>query len=201
MSDLKLFRLGNGTVSELSGGSVDLERSLQTLFEKNLEALLGVRFLETEFITSHGGRIDTLGIDENGCPVIIEYKRDRNENVINQGLYYLDWLLDHRAEFQLLVMEQLGQAVADGIDWSAPRLLCIAGGFTKYDEHAVKQMGRNIELIRYKRFGDDLLLLELTSGASAQSAAATPSVSTWPPSNSNSSFEFWGTMSCCVAGS
>ncbi len=72
-------------------------------------------------------------------------------------------------------MEQLGQAVADGIDWSAPRLLCIAGGFTKYDEHAVKQMGRNIELIRYKRFGDDLLLLELTSGASAQSVAAAPS--------------------------
>ena len=179
MSDIKLFSLKGASATELPGSEVALERSLQTLMEQNLDVLLGVRFLASEHSTGakHGGRIDSLGIDEDGSPVIIEYKRSTNENVINQGLYYLDWLLDHRAEFQLLVMEQLGQAVADGIDWSAPRLLCIAGGFTKYDEHAVKQMGRNIELIRYKRFGDDLLLLELTSGASAQSAAATPSAS------------------------
>lgn len=179
MSDIKLFSLKGASATELPGSEVALERSLQTLMEQNLDVLLGVRFLASEHSTGakHGGRIDSLGIDEDGSPVIIEYKRSTNENVINQGLYYLDWLLDHRAEFQLLVMEQLGQAMADGIDWSAPRLLCIAGGFTKYDEHAVKQMGRNIELIRYKRFGDDLLLLELTSGASAQSAAAAPSSS------------------------
>jgi hypothetical protein len=49
--------------------------------------LLGVRFLASEFVTSNGGRIDTLGLDENGCPVVIlEYKRASNENVINQGL-------------------------------------------------------------------------------------------------------------------
>ncbi len=177
MSDIKLFSVKGVSATELPGSEVALERSLQTLMEQNLDVLLGVRFLASEHSTGakHGGRIDSLGIDEDGSPVIIEYKRSMNENVINQGLYYLDWLLDHRAEFQLLVMKGLGQAVADGIDWSAPRLLCIAGGFTKYDEHAVGQMGRNIELIRYKRFGDDLLLLELTSGASAQSAAAAPS--------------------------
>lgn len=103
---------------------------------------VGIRFLASEYSTGpkHGGRIDSLGIDENGCPVIIEYKRATNENVINQGLYYLDWLLDHQAEFQLLVQNKLGKPQAELIDWSAPRLLCIAGGFTKYDEHAVQQM-------------------------------------------------------------
>ncbi|MFT7463877.1 MAG: putative transport protein [Pseudohongiellaceae bacterium] len=137
--------------------------------ECNLETLLGVRFLASEYSTGpkHGGRIDSLGIDENSCPVIIEYKRSTNENVINQGLYYLDWLMDHRAEFQLIVMEKLGKNAAECIDWSAPRLLCIAGGFTKYDDYAVQQMGRNIELIRYKRFGDELLLLELVNATSA----------------------------------
>ncbi len=84
-----------------------------------------------------------------------------NENVINQGLFYLDWLMDHRKEFQWMVMERLGQDVASSVDWSAPRLLCIAGDFTRYDEHAVKQIARNIELIRYRRFGEDLLMLEL----------------------------------------
>jgi predicted transport protein len=124
----------------------------------------------------HGGRIDTLGLDEDGCPVIIEYKRAINENVINQGLFYLDWLLDHRKEFQWLVMEKLGAATAQDVDWSAPRLLCIAGDFTRYDEHAVKQIARNIELIRYRRFDGDLLLLELVHAPkqSRQTATSSP---------------------------
>ena len=50
----------------------------------------GVTFLKTEYVTSNGRRIDSLGIDENNCPVIFEYKRASNENVINQGLFYLD---------------------------------------------------------------------------------------------------------------
>jgi predicted transport protein len=95
------------------------------------------------------------------------------ENVINQGLFYLDWLMDHQAEFKLLVMEALGNAAADQIDWSAPRLVCIAADFTKYDGHAVQQINRNIELIRYRRFGEDLLLLELANSVSAGAAKST----------------------------
>ena len=85
MSDLKLFRTTPSGVAELPGGTLALEKSLQTLFEANLEALLGVRFLASEFVTNEGGRMDTLGIDENNAPVVIEYKRSSNENVINQG--------------------------------------------------------------------------------------------------------------------
>lgn len=131
---------------QLQGTEAPIEKSLQNLMEANLETLLGVKFLGTEYSTGrvHSGRIDTLGIDENGCPVIIEYKRSTNENVINQGLFYLDWLMDHQAEFKLLVMEKLGHDTANAIEWSGPRLLCIAGGFTRYDEHAVKQINRNI---------------------------------------------------------
>jgi predicted transport protein len=135
----------------------------------HLETFLGVRFLATEHVTgkAHGGRIDTLGIDENGCPVIIEYKRSTNENVINQGLFYLDWLMDHKGEFELLVMKKLSKDVSDAIEWGSPRLICIAGDFTKYDGHAVQQINRNIELVRYRKYGDELLLLELVNAASA----------------------------------
>ena len=80
MSDVKLFRVGSDKVDELTGTTDTVEKSVQTFFEKNLEALLGVRFLASEFTTSHGGRIDTLGLDENGCPVILEYKRASNES-------------------------------------------------------------------------------------------------------------------------
>jgi len=168
MSDIKIFKIQGGIVNEIEGKSVVLEKSLQNLIEQNLEEILGIRFLATEYTTgkTHGGRIDSLGIDENGCPVIIEYKRTMNENVINQGLFYLDWLMDHQAEFKLLVLEKLGEK--EEIDWSAPRLLCIAGEFTKYDEHAVQQINRNIDLIRYRKFGEDLLLLDLVNASSAQ---------------------------------
>jgi hypothetical protein len=165
MSDIKLFRIIDGSVAQLAGTSVAVEKSLQHLIEKHLENLLGVRFLASEHSTgkTHGGRIDTLGVDENGYPVIIEYKRSLNENVINQGLYYLDWLMDHKAEFKLLVLERFGKETANSIEWSSPRLLCIAGDFTKYDEHAVQQINRNIELIRYRKYGDELLLFELVN--------------------------------------
>jgi len=173
MSDIKLFSLRNGKAEELPGSAVALEKSLQNTIEANLEPLLGLRFLRSEYSTGakHGGRIDSLALDENGTPVIIEYKRATNENVINQGLFYLDWLMDHKAEFQLLVQKELGQDVADTLDWTAPRLVCIAGGFTKYDEHAVQQMNRNIELIRYSRFGSELLMLDLVNASVAETGA------------------------------
>ncbi len=172
MTAIKLFTLEGGSATEILGSATVLEKSLQHLIEQNLEAMLGIQLLGSEYSTGpkHGGRIDTLGIDENASPVIIEYKRATNENVINQGLFYLDWLLDHRAEFRLLVMDKLGEDVSGEIDWTAPRLLCIAGGFTRYDEHAVQQMNRNIELIRYRRFGETLLMLELVTEISAESA-------------------------------
>src|SRR2546421_3270962 len=170
MSDIKLFHVTSSSVQELSGTSIAIEKALQTVIETHLEVFLGVRFLATEYSTgkSHGGRIDTLGIDEDGSPIIIEYKRALNENVINQGLFYLDWLMDHKGEFELYVLKKLGKEVADSIDWSAPRLLCIASDFTRYDEHAVQQINRNIELIRYRRYGNELLLFELVNATTAQ---------------------------------
>jgi len=171
MGDIKLFRVANGQVNELSGTTDTIEKSVQTQFEKNLDVLLGVRFLASEFTITEG-RVDTLGLDENGCPIIIEYKRASNENVVTQGLFYLDWLMGHQKDFQWLVLEKFGKTVADAVDWSAPRLICIAGDFNRYDYNAVKQMQRNIELIRYRRFGVDLLMLDLVSATSTKTPQA-----------------------------
>jgi predicted transport protein len=168
LSDIKLFRVDDGRAKELAGSALSIEKTLQALIERNLEPMLGVRFIASEHSTGkvHGGRIDSLGLDENGSPLIVEYKRASNENVINQGLFYLDWLLDHRAEFTLLAMKALGTEVEEIVDWSAPRLVCIAGDFTRYDEHAVSQIGRNIELYRYRSY-EDLFILELVNRTAA----------------------------------
>lgn len=176
ISDIKLFNIA-GQVYELPAKSVTLEKELQQLIEKNMLAFFGVTFLKTEFVTSNGGRIDSLGVDENNCPVIFEYKRFSTENVINQGLFYLDWLLDHKADFELLVMKILGNIYSDKLDWSMPRLICIAGDFTKYDEYAVKQINRNIDLIRYKKFGDELIMFELINSNTVTPSKETSGVS------------------------
>lgn len=174
MSEIKLFAIDSGAAKELTASASALEKPLQLLFEQNLDVLLGVRFLASEHSTGavHAGRIDSLGIDENGLPVIVEYKRSLSENVVSQGLYYLDWLMDHKADFKLLVLDRFGAAEADKIDWSGPRLICVASDFTKFDEHAIRQINRNIDLVRYKRFGESLLALELATTVSASSVAS-----------------------------
>jgi predicted transport protein len=154
---------------------VAIEKTLQTVMEEHLEVFLGVRLLASEYMTGkvHGGRIDSLGIDELGSPVIIEYKRGLHQNVINQGLFYLDWLLDHKAEFEMLTLKQLGTPPV--VDWNNPRLLCIASDFTRYDEYAVQQINRNIALLRYKKFGEEILMLELVNATTSTTSAGQPS--------------------------
>lgn len=176
MPDLKMFRIANGVATEIASGSVALESKLQRLIEANMDTVFGVRFLSSEYSTGaiHRGRIDSLGIDENGSPVIFEYKRATSENVINQGLFYLDWLVDHKAEFQLLVQERLDHEAAQSIDWSSPRLICVARDFTRYDEHAIRQIDRNVGLVRYSEYGDELLAVELVTVVSTKPTTTAP---------------------------
>ena len=74
MSDLRLFRLLPTGVVELTDTAA-VERSLHALIERHLQPPLGVRLVASDHPTgrSHGGRVDTLGVDENGSPVIVEY--------------------------------------------------------------------------------------------------------------------------------
>lgn len=170
MSDLKLFNIKSGKAVELNNSIVAKERNIQRLVEENSETLLNVRFLKTEHAfkaeDGHNARIDTLGLDENNCPVIIEYKRDGKDTVINQGLFYMDWLVKHQKDFAWLVLEIFGKKIADEIDWSQPRLVCIAQDFSRYDAFAIKQMPANIDLIRYRIYENDHLLFELVNSSS-----------------------------------
>lgn len=67
MSNLKVFRVRGGQATEVPGAAVGVEVELQRLIEANMEAMLGIRFLAGEYRTGHhGGRIDSLGLDEKG---------------------------------------------------------------------------------------------------------------------------------------
>jgi predicted transport protein len=154
-----LFSMGDVTVGKVESSLSDSERHLQDIFEHKLCEKLGIRYLDTQYVmgTDHPGRIDTLGLDENNCPVIIEYKRSKG-SVIDQVLYYFDGIRSNKAEFKLLVLKKLGSEVADKVNFNGTRILCIAGAYTKYDLCAVKHVKPKIELIEYKHFGNRLLL-------------------------------------------
>ena len=161
MSEIKLFRYGN-TVEELKSSNVLLEKEIQKVIEDNMFEFFGVHFLQSEWsVDNDKRRMDSIGIDENNCPVIFEYKRNVNENVINQGLYYLNWLVNHKKDFQWLVLDKKDKKTAENIDWSSPRVICIAGDSNKYDEEAINFIDSNISLIRYTKFSNDLLMFEL----------------------------------------
>lgn len=159
----RLFRLRRRghAIIEFPIRTIAMERTLQHLMERHLVPLLNVRFLASEYPIGarHEGRIDTLGIDRHGSPVVIEYKRGLSVNLISQGLFYLDWLYEHRGEFCLLVQDRLGAETAATVKWESLRLICVAAEFHRYDLRAVRQIQRRIELVRYLWFGDDLLLL------------------------------------------
>lgn len=170
---MELFKVADGKLSTVKAIRVGKEKTLQNLLEANLHEAFRIRFLDTEYGTgqSHGGRIDTLGIDENDTPVIIEYKRATDANVVMQALYYLDWLVDHKAEFEKLVSDKLGAEAVGKVDWSAPRVICIAEAYTKFDRHAVSQMGREIELVEYTYYPDGYLTLDLIAGSDTKEPA------------------------------
>ena len=167
MAAPRFFHEISGNLHELpERGPFRSERELQEFFEKHLHTLTRVEFLESEYSTGqrHRRRIDTLGIDDAGRPVVVEYKRRLDENVINQGLDYLAWLDDHRAEFRELVRKRLGDGRVTGIDFTAPRLLCIAAGFPRQDQIAAENSRRRIDLLVYRRFGDAFVALEWAHG-------------------------------------
>jgi len=159
---LRIFRARGKSAVQLAVSPIGDEKSLQALIERHLPTFLGIRLLASQYPTgrTHRGRIDTLGLALDGTPVIVEYKRAVIANLINQSLFYLDWLLDHRAEYRLLVEQRFGTRTADRIEWAAPRLICIAADFTRYDRYAIKHIDQHIEMVRYRMFTGELLLLE-----------------------------------------
>ncbi|MFN3910082.1 MAG: DUF5655 domain-containing protein [Candidatus Anstonellaceae archaeon] len=155
---MALFQIKNEKAYKLKIKKFNNEKQLQKIFENNLEEILGIRFLASEYSTTHGGRIDTLGLDENNSPVIIEYKWGEKDNVINQGLFYLDWLVDHKGDFEILVQKKLGENVK--VNWDAPRLILVAQSYNEYDKYAVNRISENIELKKYILYDNDVLFIE-----------------------------------------
>ncbi len=157
---MPIFEIEKGITKRIKPVKFQLEKDLQKLIESNLKTIFNCQFVATEFSTGnlHSGRIDTLALSEDMNPVIIEYKKVASSELINQSLYYLHWIKDHRGDFQIAVNKSLGKEIE--VDWSDIRVICLAPEYKKYDLHAVQVMGANIELWQYKMYENGILNIE-----------------------------------------
>jgi len=130
-----------------------LEKDIQSLTEQNLKTVFNLEFVSTEFSVGKF-RIDTLGYDKsNNSFVIIEYKRDRNFSVIDQGYSYLSLLLNNKAEFILEYNEKNNDSIKkNDVDWSQSKIIFVSQEYTTYQKTAVNFKDIPIELWEIKRY-------------------------------------------------
>ncbi len=165
-----IFTSEKGKLTAKKEINFKLEKDLQTLVEENLSNIFDLKFVATEF-SIEGYRFDTVAFDvETNSFVIIEYKRGKNESLVDQGYAYLYTLLDRKAEFVLLYNEVFGKAKGiKDFEWSQTRIMFVSPKFTNYQKNATSFMDMPFELYEIKQYeGGIISVLEINTNKSVR---------------------------------
>lgn len=166
-----LYKNLSGLLKEVKEKPFKLEKEIQKLFEANLETLMKLTFVKSEF-TIKSKRIDTLAFDkQSNAFIIIEYKRDKNISVVDQGFTYLSLMLENKADFIIEYNESLKQNLKrEDIDWSQTRVAFVSASFTENQIQATNFKDIAIELWEVKQFENDTILINpIKKSSSAES--------------------------------
>lgn len=157
---MQIFQQHKSTLDNLKEKSFKLEKNMQDLFEQNLEQIAGYKFIKSEFIIK-SNRIDTLAFDEeNKSFVIIEYKKDRSSSVIDQGVSYLNLMLEYKADFIVEYNETQKQNLKrTDVDWSQSKVIFVAPSFTDFQRQSSNFKDLPIELWEIKQFENDIIVI------------------------------------------
>ena len=158
---MSIFKITQNQLTPIKEKPIKLEKDLQNLTENNLETVFGLKFVASEF-SLHNFRIDTLAFDEESKAfVIIEYKKDKNFSVIDQGYAYLSLMLENKADFILEYKERMNKNLKkDEIDWSQSRIIFVAPFFTNYQQNAINFKDLPIELWKVTKYENDTILFD-----------------------------------------
>jgi predicted transport protein len=149
-----------------------LEKEIQMLFEENLFGIMGLLFVKSECVIKNK-RIDTLAFDpETKAFVIIEYKRDKSHSVVDQGVSYLNLMLEYKADFIIEYNENQKKSLKrEDVDWSQTRVLFVSTSFTDNQKQATNFKDLAIELWEIKRYENGTVIID-----SIKKSAAAPSI-------------------------
>lgn len=172
---MALFKIEtDGRLENIKEHTFKLEREIQFLTEINLKSVFGLDYVRSEF-TLNNFRIDTLAFDKDaGTFVIIEYKRDKNFSVIDQGYAYLSLMLNNKADFILEYNENSKETLKrNDVDWSQSRVLFISPSFTTYQKEAINFKDLPIELWEIKRYNNQTVNYNQIKTSGAQESVKT----------------------------
>lgn len=157
---MTLYINHTGKLKEVKEKSFKLEKDIQKLFEANLSSIMGLELVKSEF-TIKNKRIDTLAFDkQSGAFIIIEYKRDKNISVVDQGFTYLSLMLENKADFIVEYNESLKQNLKrEDVDWSQTRVAFVSTSFTDNQIQATNFKDIAIELWEVKQFENDTVII------------------------------------------
>ncbi len=155
---MALYHFTNQKLALIKEDSFKLEKDIQAVTEKNLEYIFGLKFIKSE-LSLHNLRFDTLAFDNDSKSfVIIEYKRDKNFSVIDQGYAYLSLMLNNKADFILEYNESTNTNLKrDDVDWSQSKVMFISPSFSKYQQQAINFRDLPIELWEVTKYQNDLI--------------------------------------------
>ena len=159
---MKIFTSKKGQLSQLKQQKFKLEKDIQRLFEENLTLLIGYIFIISEFSIKNS-RIDTLAFDpETQAFVIIEYKRQQNSSVVDQGISYLNLMLEYKADFIVEYNEkQKFPLKRNDVDWSQSKVIFVSPAFNDFQIQATNFKDLPIELWEVNRFDNDIITLNI----------------------------------------
>lgn len=159
---MKIFTSKKGQLSQLKQQKFKLEKDIQRLFEENLTLLSGYIFIRSEFSIKNS-RIDTLAFDpETQAFVIIEYKRQQNSSVVDQGISYLNLMLEYKADFIVEYNEkQKFPLKRNDVDWSQSKVVFVSLAFNDFQIQATNFKDLPIELWEVNRFDNDIITLNI----------------------------------------
>ena len=166
-----LYNNNSNKLIQVKENPFKLERDIQNIFENNLQDVMGLQIVKSEF-TIKNKRIDTLAYDkQNNAFIIIEYKRDKNYSVVDQGLTYLNLMLQNKAEFILTYNETLKDVLhSKDVDWSQSRVAFVSPSFTENQISASDFKDFGIELWEVKQFENNIISINsIKKSSSAQS--------------------------------
>lgn len=167
---MKLYSINDDKLKSIPSNNFKLEKDIQSLIEKNLGDLFNLEFVKSE-LTIKSFRIDTLCYDkQNKSFVVIEYKKERNFSVIDQGYTYMSLMLNNKSDFILEYNENCGGSLKrDDIDWTQSKVIFISPHFTEYQKHSINFRDVPFELWEIKKFENNLIGLDQHKTTSEES--------------------------------
>lgn len=167
---MAIFITSGNQLKPVKEKGFDLEKEIQKLTEENLETIFDLKFVSgfsnNEFsvkVQEQDFYIDTLAFDEHQKSfVLIEYKKDRNFSIIDQGFSYLSAMLHNKAEFVLELNRRLGKTYdKSDIDWEQSRLIFISPEFTNYQKNAINFKDLPFSLYEVRTYENGIVEFDL----------------------------------------